>query len=83
MFRVIVDEPIVGGDLTLNGRSAHLMHNVDGAYWAKWTGSDASGQIVIRYADGANTTCRVGYVTRGMTEIQDFEITRRECEQRP
>lgn len=81
MFAVDVDEPISGGALILNGNSAGLMKNIDGAYWAKWSGSDASGSIVVRYPDGAKTTCSVGYVTHGMSDIQRFEIKKRICEQ--
>jgi hypothetical protein len=81
MFRVHVDEPILGGELVLNGRAARLMKNVDGAYWAKWSGSDASGEISIAYADGMSVKCTVGYVTNGMTDIQNFEVRRRRCEQ--
>lgn len=78
MFAVAVDEPIKGGMLTLNGRSAALIHNVDGAYWGKWTGPDADGRIEIRYPDGAVVHCALGYVTPGM-EAQRFSVTRRVC----
>ena len=80
MFRVDVDEQIVGGTLILNGHSAHLMKNVDGAYWGKWNGSDASGRIEISYSDGGKATCTVGYVTPGMSEIQSFSVTHRVCQ---
>ncbi len=79
MFRVAVDEPSVGGTLTLNGASAELMHNVDGNYWAKWDGSDADGQIDVRFPDGGHVVCRIGYVTKGM-QIQNYEIVHRQCE---
>ncbi|MGE3692861.1 MAG: hypothetical protein AB7F98_15915 [Novosphingobium sp.] len=81
MFRVQVDEPVVGGVLVLNGHSAKLMHNVDGAYWAKWNGSDASGTVEVQYPDGSKTICQVGYVTHGMIEPQEFVIERRKCHQ--
>jgi hypothetical protein len=80
MFRVDVDEPIEHGKLTLNGNSADLMKNLDGAYWAKWSGSDARGTIEIVFPDGGATTCRVGYITNGMG-VQDFSIRNRRCEQ--
>ena len=79
MFSVAADEPIERGKLTLNGNSVELMKNVDGAYWAKWNGSDAHGTIEIVYPDGAVVTCRVGYVTQGMG-IQEFSVQDRQCE---
>jgi hypothetical protein len=79
MFRVEVDEPIDGGTLTLNGNSAALIKNADGAYWAKWDGSDASGRIEIVYPDGTKAVCTVGYVTNGLLEIQNFVVTDRQC----
>ena len=81
MFRVDVDEPIQVGTLTLNGRSAELMKNVDGAYWGKWNGSDAAGQIEIMFADRKSATCRIGYVSHGITKIQQFEVKKRVCNQ--
>lgn len=80
LFAVEVDEPIAGGSLTLNGHSAKLMRNVDGVYWAKWSGSDADGRIDVAFADGASASCRVGYVTRGMTEVQRFSVKARKCQ---
>ena len=78
MFRVEVDEPIAAGSLSLNGNSARLMKNVDGAYWAKWNGSDASGRIDIVYPDGGKAFCRIGYVTQGMG-TQTLSIRNRVC----
>ena len=78
MFRVEVDEQVVGGRLFLNEKSARLMRNADGAYWGKWTGSDASGRIEIDYPDGSVVVCKIGYVTHGL-EIQDFQIRKRNC----
>ena len=78
MFRVYVDEPVAGSTLTLNGQSARLMNNVDGAYWAKWNGADAHGRIDITYPDGGKATCRIGYVTSGMG-IQNVSVRRRVC----
>jgi hypothetical protein len=80
MFRVDVDEKVDGGTLTLNGTSAHLMKNVDGSYWAKWDRSDADGEIQIMFPDGGTTTCRIGYVTHGLT-VQEFVVRSRRCEQ--
>lgn len=80
MFRVDVDERLDGGTLTLNGNSAPLLKNVDGAYWAKWNGADADGEIRIVFTDGASTICRVGYVTQGMG-VQKFAVKNRQCEQ--
>lgn len=80
MFSVSVDEPVEGGRLVLNGRSAEFMQNVDGNYWEKWDGADADGQIEIRYPDGAMTTCQISYVTNGMLEVQQFVVTDRRCE---
>ncbi|MCW2337298.1 hypothetical protein M2337_001531 [Sphingobium sp. B2D3A] len=80
MFRVDVDETIIGGELVLNGNAARLMKNVDGAYWAKWTGGDASGEIIIRYPDKKSAVCRIGYVTSGM-DIREFVVRHRICEQ--
>jgi hypothetical protein len=81
MFSVSVDEEIRGGTLTLNGASAPLMRNVDGAHWAKWDGSDASGTIQIVFPDGATTACDVGYVTHGMTDVQTYVVADRVCSQ--
>lgn len=81
MFRVEVDEPANGGTMTLNGNSADLMTNIDGALWARWESSDASGEILIRYPDGDTTTCQIGYVTHGLHEIQQFRVVDRDCEQ--
>jgi uncharacterized protein YfaP (DUF2135 family) len=81
MFSVSVDEPVEGGQLVLNGRSADLMLNADGDYWAKWDGSDASGQIRVRYPDGGLATCQVGYVTPGMLEVQHYAVVDRNCQQ--
>lgn len=81
LFAVDVDEPIEGGTLTLNGHSARLASNVDGAYWATWDGSDADGQIEVRFADGSTTHCPVGYVTNGMTEVQRYRVKARKCRQ--
>lgn len=78
MIAVDVDEEIEGGKLVLNGKSAGLTKNVDGVYWAKWDGPDASGYIEIRYPDGERIQCRVGYVTHGM-EPQRFEVRDRTC----
>ena len=79
MFSVAVDEPVLRGKLTLNGNSADLVKNFDGAYWAKWNGSDAAGTIDVVFPDGAVVTCRVGYVTQGMG-VQAFSIHDRHCE---
>jgi hypothetical protein len=81
MFSVEADEPITGGELTLNGKSARLMKNVDGAYWAKWNGADADGFIIVHYGDRSSARCRIGYVTSGMTDIQQFKVTGRTCVQ--
>ena len=81
MFSVSVDEEIRGGTLTLNGASAPLMHNIDGAHWAKWDGSDASGRIEVVFPDGAVTVCEIGYVTHGMLEVQAFAVVDRQCSQ--
>jgi len=78
MFRVDVDEEIVGGNLILKGRSARLIKNIDGAYWVKWNGGDAGGRIDIVYPDGRNISCRVGYVTHGMG-VQRFSVKKRLC----
>ncbi len=80
MFSVSVDEPVEGGRLVLNGRSADLMQNVDGNYWAKWDGADAHGQIEIQYPDGTMTACEIGYVTNGLQNVQQFAVTDRTCE---
>ena len=79
MFRVQVDEAVLGGKLTLNGNSARLIKNVDGAYWAKWDGNYASGEILVEYPDGATVKCQIDHVTHDMTEIQDFRILQRRC----
>lgn len=79
-FRIEVDEPIVDGQIVLNGTYANLMENPDGAYWAEWAGSDASGQIDVAYPDGGRASCLVGYVTRGM-DMQEFTVRDRKCEQ--
>lgn len=79
MFSVSVDEPVKGGRLILNGKSANLMRNVDGHYWAKWNGADASGRIDIEFPDGSIASCRIGYVTNGMLEIQHYAVTDRLC----
>jgi len=78
MFSVDVDEEITGGALTLNGSSARLIRNADGSYWAKWDGSDASGQITLDYHDGSTVRCAVGYVTHGIKE-QRYRVVDREC----
>ena len=80
LFAVEVDEPIKGGVLTLNGKSAKLMRNIDGRFWAKWDGSDADGSVDVTFVDGASASCRVGYVTNGMTDVQAFRIIARRCE---
>jgi hypothetical protein len=79
MFSVSVDEEIRGGTLTLNGKRAPLMRNVDGAYWAKWEGSDASGTIEVVFPDGGKAVCEIGYVTHGMTDVQAYEVIDRTC----
>lgn len=80
MFRVESDEVINDGILTLNGHSARLMKNVDGAYWAKWNGADADGRITVSFPDGGHASCRVGYITNGMG-TQQFAIANRQCVQ--
>lgn len=82
MFSVTVDEEVRSGTLTLNGASAPLMENVDGAYWAKWDGSDASGRIVVVFADGGTAVCDIGYVTHGMG-VQSYQVANRRCSQTP
>lgn len=79
MCSVTVDEEVSGGTLTLSGKSARLMRNVDGAYWARWDGSDASGTIEVVYPDGAKAVCEVGYVTHGMTDVQAYAVVDRQC----
>ncbi len=79
MFSVSVDEEVSGGTLTLNGKRAPLMRNVDGAYWAKWDGSDASGTIEVVYPDGTKAVCEIGYVTHGMTDVQKYAVIDRQC----
>ncbi|MBY6217559.1 hypothetical protein [Qipengyuania aquimaris] len=81
MFAVDVDEEIDRGNLVLNGDAAALMKNTDGAYWAKWDGSDASGYIELIYPDGETVRCEVGYVTQGMRDVQSFEVRERACAQ--
>ncbi|MBU7580973.1 MAG: hypothetical protein KAF27_10970 [Porphyrobacter sp.] len=81
IFSVSVDEDIRSGTLTLNGASAPLMRNVDGAHWAKWDGSDASGTIRIVFPDGATAVCEVGYVTHGMMDVQTYVVADRVCSQ--
>lgn len=80
MVRVEADEAVEGATLVLNGRSAPLIKNVDGAYWGKWNGGDADGLIEVRFAVGATAVCRVGYLSSGMG-VQEFRIDRRQCRQ--
>lgn len=79
MFSVAVDEDIDHGTLTLNGNTGKLMRNMDGNYWAKWSGSDASGHIEVVFSDGETTRCEVGYVTHGLLEVQEFVVENRKC----
>ena len=81
MFAVDVDEKIDGGNLVLNGKAAALMKNADGAYWAKWDGSDASEFIELIYPDGEAVRCEVGYVTHATLDVQTFEVKGRTCAQ--
>lgn len=80
-FAVDVDEDIRGGTLTLNGKTSELTQNLDGQYWGKWGGSDASGEIELIFLDGENVRCPVGYVTHGMIEPQKFIVSDRDCKQ--
>lgn len=81
MFAVDVDEPIAGGTLMLNARFTELMRDAGGTYTARWDGADGSGSIAIRYPDGATISCRIGYVTNGLREVQRFVVRARQCEQ--
>ena len=79
MFAVDVDEEIEGGTLTLNDNTANLTRNLDGRYWVKWGGSDASGHIEVSFPDGETARCTIDYVTHGMIDIQEFVIKDRVC----
>lgn len=81
MFSVAVDEDIDHGTLSLNDNTGKLMRNMDGKYWAKWSGSDASGHIEVVFSDGETTRCEVGYVTHGLLEVQEFVVENRTCRQ--
>lgn len=79
MFSVAVDEPIVDGRMTLNGASARLMKNLDGAYWAKWREVPGKGEIVVFYADGTSASCKIAYIPGTTPQHQAFAIHNRKC----
>lgn len=79
-FRVDVDEEITGGTLMLNGEAVPLeRQGYENSYTAEWTKSDASGEIVVTYPDGATARCEIGYVTHGMYKIQHYSVVARKC----
>lgn len=79
MFSVEVDEPIAGGRITLNGGSAKLMKNLDGAYWAKWREVVAEGDMVVTFADGKTASCKIAYVPGTSPQRQAYAIRDRKC----
>lgn len=83
MFSVAVDEPIVGGRVTLNGGSAPLMKNLDGAYWAKWREVAAEGEMVVTFADGKTASCKITYVPGTSPQRQAYAVRHRECVRLP
>ena len=79
MFSVAVDEPIIGGRITLNGGSAGSMKNLDGAYWAKWREVAAEGEMVVTFADGNIVSCPIAYIPGSSPQRQAYAIRDRQC----
>lgn len=83
MFSVAVDEPILEGSITLNGGSAPLMKNLDGAYWAKWREVAAEGAMVVTFADRKTASCPIAYVPGSSPQRQAYAIRDRQCRRLP
>jgi hypothetical protein len=83
MFSVAVDELVIDGRITLNGGSAKLMKNLDGAYWAKWREKVAEGELKVVFADGKSASCKIAYVPGRSPQRQAFAIRNRKCARLP
>jgi hypothetical protein len=83
MFSVAVDEPIIDGLITLNGGSAKLIKNLDGAYWAKWREKAAEGELMVVFTDGKRASCKIEYAPGNSPQRQAFAIRNRKCARLP
>jgi hypothetical protein len=77
-FVVIADREIRSAQLTLNSESKAMEISGKSAS-ASMMFSDANGEIVIAFADGTTTVCRIGYITNGEREAHEIRAEDGKC----
>lgn len=80
---VEADEPIRSASLTLNGEKVAMERNTGNSFSAKWRGGEASGELVVSFNDGTQSSCRVGYLEGSSFYREEFRIVGRACDYVP
>lgn len=74
------DEPIRSARLTLNGKDVEVERVSEKSVTAKWQGGEASGEFLITFSDGSQTSCLVGYLEGSSFYREEFVIADGTCE---
>jgi hypothetical protein len=77
-FVVNADREIRSAQLKLNGKARTMVVYGKSAS-AGMMLSDASGAIMIVFADGTTTECRIGYITNGEMEPHEIVVEGGKC----
>lgn len=80
---VEADEPIEDAWLVLNGEEVQSRRVSERAFMVDWNGSEASGEFRIRFRDGAETSCSIGYLEGNSFYDEKYEVIDRQCEPVP
>jgi len=78
-FVVAADRPMKSGTVTLTGDRAIPLSVYGKLAKAKTRGGDASGAITVRFVDGSEVRCQIGYITSGEIEPHNVSIRYGRC----
>ena len=79
LFRVSVDEPAIGATLRLCSSNTQMISNGHGFGVSKRVDCEGSGDIVVKFRDGMDVACPIGYVTYDAPMYWSFAVTQRKC----
>ena len=77
-FIVMTEGDAASARLTLRGET-DLMAQFGTTFNGERNIGDASGQIVVTYADGHKVRCRIGYITNGEAEPHVYSVRKNRC----
>ena len=80
---VEADEPIQDALLVLNGKKIAAERVSQSSFAADWNGGEASGEFRLRFRDGAQTICFIGYLEGSSFYDQEYKVIDRQCEPVP